>query len=118
MTINGHTPPRFPLPPLQVAVSVHPDAEGVVRFLREHGHELQTIARRVFDDTAPPNHRLLCVTLADRAAVDSMAAEMRATFAATADETSWNLTDRVLLVELPLETFGVVFLDIAVLHLE
>jgi hypothetical protein len=100
--------------PAKIAVHVHPMAAPIVQFLRDHGHDLATFRADVLDPTAPPGRRFLMVHMVDRAAVDAMGAELRAAFAL--DETSWNLTNRVVLVPLPLDTFAVVFLDIAVVE--
>jgi hypothetical protein len=96
--------------PLQVPISVHPEAGPVLEFFRSHGHDLGTCKGSWVYHDAPDDMRLIVVNCTDMNAVWAMAAQMRVAFQGRPDLIE--LTSRVALIDGELDTKLVVFLDI------
>jgi hypothetical protein len=95
---------------LQILVQVEPEAIPVVEALQRLSVNIGSVAADKLDANAPPDARLLCVSVADRAEVDRLAVNLRR-----------ELADHRLLaclaLPMPLGTWLVVFTDIAALDL-
>lgn len=98
---------------LKVLVAVEPAAQPVVDALIRLHRDIGSVdARRVRAD-APAGARLLCVNLVSFEALLQLGVELRREL--TGQPEALALTDRCMLLPLPLETCLVVFLDIAAL---
>lgn len=99
--------------PLKILLAVEPDAGPVVDFLRSRSYDIGSLAARHVADNAPDDARCLCVGLADAQAVDDLAATIAAELD---DERARALVKRVVVQPGPLDTYVVVFVDIAALE--
>jgi hypothetical protein len=98
-----------------VLVSVEPAAGPVLDALIRLHRDIGSVDARKVRAEAPAGARLLCVNLVDFEAVAQLGAELRRELADHPEALA--LTDRCMVVPLPVETCLVVFLDIAALDL-
>jgi hypothetical protein len=96
--------------PLLKAILVDPEAQAVVDFFNEHGHDTGSVRGSTVYANAPDDMRLLAVNCTDENAVWNMAAAMRVAF--HGQPQLIELTTKVMLMPGPLGTCIVVFMDI------
>lgn len=96
--------------PLKVRVGVLPEAEGVVAFLAENGFDVGSISADRLDPAAPSGLRYLVVALADRDSLADLSFRMQRAWFNRPDLVK--LTDNVAVIDTPLDTLLVIFLDV------
>jgi hypothetical protein len=96
--------------PLRVPVYVQPGAAPVVRALARLHLDLGSVAADKLGGDGTPGHRYLCVALVDLHALQQLGHDLRRELAD--DPVALQLTDRVAVVPLALDTLCVAFLDI------
>jgi hypothetical protein len=96
-------------------VEVEPAAAPVLAALRRLSHDVGSVSAHNVRADAPAGARLLCVSLINGAAILQLGAALRRELAGEPEALA--LTDRCMIVPLPLDTRLLVFLDIAALDL-
>jgi hypothetical protein len=100
--------------PLQVRIVVEPDADPVIDALRRLGIDVGSSAAAILDPRAPPDMRLLTVSVVNTAAVIDLGVALRHELADHPKALA--LTNRVLSLRGPLDTVVLAFLDIAAIE--
>jgi hypothetical protein len=99
--------------PLRVPVIVDGPRMAVLATLVRLGHDVGSVDARKVDPEAAAHQRLFCVALVDDAAIATLGEDLRREL--VDDDTALALTDRCMVLPLPLDARLVVFLDMPTL---
>jgi len=100
--------------PLKVPIFVLDEAQPVLDFLREHHLDVGSINADRLDAQLAADMRLLCVMLADHDALADLSYRMQRAWLAEPELVA--LTNRCVVLPMPLDTLLLIFLDIVAIE--